>query len=88
MHKILDIVPERCGPWKTTTLTFPGKEESFVVHHRDPLEAIRALWGDPSLASDLVYKPSRIFRDESRETRVYNEMWTGKWWWAAQVSSL
>ena len=55
-----------------------------MVRYRDPLEAVRALWGDPSLAEHLVYRPSKMFSDEMKTKRTYSEMWTGKWWWAMQ----
>ncbi|THU92521.1 hypothetical protein K435DRAFT_671964, partial [Dendrothele bispora CBS 962.96] len=44
--------------------------------------------GDPAFADHLVYKPSRMFTNSSKnkESRIYSEMWTGKWWWAVQVS--
>jgi hypothetical protein len=88
MFQAVDTIPERCGDWKTTELRFPNNDqESFTLYHRDPLEAIRSLWGDPSLAKDIVYKPSKVFQTASKEHRVYNEMWTGKWWWTAQVSN-
>ena len=85
MLDLVDQIPDRCGDWKTTRISFPREEESFLIHHRDPVEAVRSLWGDPSLADHIVYKPSRVFRNKESETRVYSEMWTGKWWWAAQV---
>ncbi|KAE9401116.1 hypothetical protein BT96DRAFT_736389, partial [Gymnopus androsaceus JB14] len=31
--------------------------EFFTIYHRNPIEAIKALWGDPALAKHLVYKP-------------------------------
>ncbi|THU89742.1 hypothetical protein K435DRAFT_600717, partial [Dendrothele bispora CBS 962.96] len=62
MLDMVDQIPDRCGVWKTTSIHFPGKEsESFLIHHRDPIEAIKSLWGDPSLADHIVYKPSRVF---------------------------
>ncbi|KAL0063613.1 hypothetical protein AAF712_009470 [Marasmius tenuissimus] len=48
------------------------------------LKAIKALWGDPSLAEHLVFKPSKMFSDSGKTRRNYLEMWTGKWWWAMQ----
>ncbi|KAL0062888.1 hypothetical protein AAF712_010209 [Marasmius tenuissimus] len=59
-------------------------DETFAVRYRDPLEAIKALWGDPSLAEHLVYKLSKMFADPEKLRRAYSEMWTGKWWWAMQ----
>lgn len=61
-------------------------EEIHVIRHRDIVEAVRCLWGDPGLAKHMVYKPKKIFSDASRTNRIYNEMWTGSWWHAVQVS--
>lgn len=60
------------------------------MRHRDILQAIQSLWGDPELAEHLVYKPRRMFHQPTEEgkahgTRFYNEMWTGNWWWYVQV---
>lgn len=52
---------------------------------RDILEGIRALYGDPEYASELLTEPVRLFTDETKETRLYNQMNTGDWWWNAQV---
>ena len=52
-----------------------------------PLEAIKALLGDPALAEHIVYKPKHIFTNASEEKWVYNEMWTGTWWEETQVST-
>ncbi|KAF5343781.1 hypothetical protein D9757_014804 [Collybiopsis confluens] len=61
-------------------------EEHFIVHHRDPVEAIKALWGDPSLANHLVYKPAKLFYgdEQKEENRMFSEMWTGSFWNAVQ----
>ncbi|KIK51907.1 hypothetical protein GYMLUDRAFT_180863, partial [Collybiopsis luxurians FD-317 M1] len=52
----------------------------------DPLEAIKALWGDLSFANDLVYKPAKMFQSQkqTKEERMYAEMWTSGFWNAAQ----
>lgn len=70
------------------TLSFPDRpDEKFTLRHRDIIESIRSLWGNPELAEHLVYKPSSLFSDESLDHRLFNEMWTGKWWQYIQVSS-
>ncbi|KAJ3832638.1 hypothetical protein F5878DRAFT_547871 [Lentinula raphanica] len=90
MLEKLDTIPDRAGPWFTKNLSFKDRpEEVFTIHHRDPLEAIKALWGDPSLARDLVYQPAKIFRKEAEpteENRIFSEMWTGGFWNSVQVS--
>ncbi|KAJ3765099.1 hypothetical protein FB446DRAFT_655726 [Lentinula raphanica] len=86
----LESIPEHCGPWMTKKLSFkdrPGEE--FLIYHRDPIEAVKALWGDPALAGDLVYKPAKLFRnsDQSEDNRIFSEMWTASFWNAAQASA-
>ncbi|KAJ3713555.1 hypothetical protein C8R42DRAFT_567156, partial [Lentinula raphanica] len=75
----VDQIPERCGSWFVKQLSFNDRpQEEFTVRYRDPIEAIRALWGDPSLSKDLVYKPAKLFRkpDCDEKDRIYSEMWT------------
>ncbi|KAJ3756691.1 hypothetical protein EV360DRAFT_30984, partial [Lentinula raphanica] len=58
----VDQIPERGGSWFVKQLSFKDRpQEEFTVRYRDPIEAIKALWGDPSLAKDLVYKPAKLF---------------------------
>lgn len=79
-------MPERAGEWTTRTLSFDDRpEDTFTIRYRDPIEAIRSLWGDPGLAKDFVYAPQKIFADDTKQTRIFNEMWTGKWWHVLQV---
>ncbi|KAJ3832411.1 hypothetical protein F5878DRAFT_548217 [Lentinula raphanica] len=53
----VDQIPERAGRWFVKQLSFKDRpQEEFTVRYRDPIEAIKALWGDPSLAKHMVYK--------------------------------
>ena len=91
MLQNVDKMPERSGLWHTKRLSFKDRpDEFFTVRHRNPIEAIKALWGDPAFASGLVYKPAKLFRGERRteDERMYSEMWTGGFWNAAQVEVL
>ncbi|KAJ3991227.1 hypothetical protein F5050DRAFT_1581765, partial [Lentinula boryana] len=88
MLQQVDALPEHCGKWYTKQFLFKDRpEERFTVRHRDPIEAIRGLWGDPAFANDLVYKPAKMFwgAKQTEEERIYSEMWTGGFWNAAQV---
>ncbi|KAK1226388.1 hypothetical protein PQX77_010633, partial [Marasmius sp. AFHP31] len=58
--------------------------EAFEFYHRDILECVKALWGDPDLSSHLIVYPERHYTDDTRSTRVYHNMHTGDWWWATQ----
>jgi len=59
--------------------------ESLQFHFRDILPCIRAIYGDPEFAQDLVFSPERHYVDDERTRRVYSEMYTGDWWWSTQV---
>ena len=88
MLQNVDAIPQRCGQWFTKRLSFKDRpDDTFTIHHRDPIEAIKGLWGDPAFAEHLVYKLSKLFRGQkqSEEDRMYSEMWTGGFWNAAQV---
>ncbi|KAN0140483.1 hypothetical protein V8E53_001692 [Lactarius tabidus] len=49
-------------------------EETLTFYFRDVMQCIRALYGDPEFACDLVFAPERCY------------MHTGDWWWAVQTS--
>jgi hypothetical protein len=86
MHKAVDSIPERAGAWITEKIWFKTDDDhKHTVRRRNPLDAIRTLLGDPSLSGDITYAPTKIFADSNRQKRIYNEMWTGKWWHAVQV---
>ncbi|KAJ3493238.1 hypothetical protein NLJ89_g11065 [Agrocybe chaxingu] len=87
IHQTIDNdIPDRAGIWKTEDLFFDDAPDvPYTIRYRNPLEAIMSLWGDPSLAKHLVYRPQKVFTDEDRTSRVYTEMWTGDWWNGVQV---
>ncbi|KIY73463.1 hypothetical protein CYLTODRAFT_216470 [Cylindrobasidium torrendii FP15055 ss-10] len=90
LHEHVDAIPRRAGQWYDKHITFPDRpNEVFILRHRDIIECIRSLWGDPELSKHIVYKPCKLFQKSSepgteRGSRLYNEMWTGQWWWFIQ----
>ncbi|KIY61549.1 hypothetical protein CYLTODRAFT_495200 [Cylindrobasidium torrendii FP15055 ss-10] len=61
LHDRLEAVPRRAGKWHVKHITFPDSpNEPFTLRHRDVLESIQSLWGDPELAKHLVYRPQRV----------------------------
>ncbi|KIK52510.1 hypothetical protein GYMLUDRAFT_180028, partial [Collybiopsis luxurians FD-317 M1] len=56
--------------------------EYFTVHHRNLVEAIQGLWGDPAFADLLVYKPGKFFQDSdhSCNDQIFHKMWSGIMW--------
>ena len=88
MLKQVDMIPERCGQWYFKRLSFKDRpNEHFVIHHRNPIEVIKGLWGDPAFSKDLVHKPAKLFRGsvQTEAERIFLEMWTAGFWNAAQV---
>ncbi|KAL1669930.1 hypothetical protein GGF50DRAFT_43417, partial [Schizophyllum commune] len=81
LNEKLAEIPERAGKWFTRALSFRDQpDEVYILRARDPVEAIRSLWGDPTLAEHLVFRPKKIFADATRANRLVSEMWTGEWW--------
>lgn len=62
--------------------------ERLEFYSRDVMECIRSLFGDPSFAQELAIVPERHYTSHERTCRVYNEMYTGEWWWSVQVCVL
>lgn len=60
--------------------------EAFDVYFRDVIECVRALYSEPEFAAHLVFLPERHYGDPDCTMRLFHDMHTGKWWWAAQVS--
>ncbi|KJA18013.1 hypothetical protein HYPSUDRAFT_119030, partial [Hypholoma sublateritium FD-334 SS-4] len=85
LHQKIDSMPERAGEWQTKTLRFEDcPDETFTIHHRDPIEAIKTLWRDPDLSPQMTFRPKKVYSNSSRRNRIYNEMWTGQWWHVLQ----
>ncbi|EPS92722.1 hypothetical protein FOMPIDRAFT_1056616, partial [Fomitopsis schrenkii] len=80
----VDSLPER-AEWEEHWVSFKDRPgEKHLVQFRNIIQAIRALLGNPQHADKIVYRPRRLFRDASRQQRIYSEMWTGQWWHAVQ----
>jgi hypothetical protein len=75
--KTLDIAPNSGTPIGPVKLYF-----------RDPIEAIQSLLHQPQLKDDLEFVPRKVWTDETCSSRVFNEIFTGKWAWKTQVSQL
>ena len=85
------------GPgWTCQTIDVEGdvegedgalKCEMLELWKRDPVECVEALIGNPALREMMAYVPKRAYADAKGENRIYDEMWTGNWWWETQVST-
>jgi len=77
--EIVDVVGD--------TLDDNGKPmgEKLELWRRDPLECIQELLGNPVFKDHVSYVPERVYTSTEGEERVYDEMWTGDWWWNTQA---
>jgi hypothetical protein len=82
LNAIIDKLPGR-PEFKKSQVTLSG--EIFDIWHRDILECIQSLFGDPDFSGKLKFVPERHYSDKDRLNRVYTDVHTGKWWWKLQV---
>ncbi|THU86074.1 hypothetical protein K435DRAFT_805378 [Dendrothele bispora CBS 962.96] len=61
-----------------------AQTETLELWHRDPVEVIKDLMGNPVFRGHQQYAPVQHFRNKERTDREYSEMWTGDWWWDVQ----
>ncbi|KAI1790350.1 hypothetical protein LXA43DRAFT_891155 [Ganoderma leucocontextum] len=60
------------------------RTEEIELWRRDPVELIRELLGNPIFRDSLRYAPEQLYADKDGTTRIYDETWTGDWWWELQ----
>ncbi|KAG1843444.1 hypothetical protein F4604DRAFT_1884612 [Suillus subluteus] len=53
--------------------------EAFDIYHRDVIECVKSLYGDPDFAKYLAFAPERHYSDEDETIRLFHDMHTGKW---------
>ena len=82
LSEITDSLPTQ-PQWKRDEFHVAG--EAFELYHRNIIECVRALYGDPKFANQMVFAPERHFSKKGQNTfRIYHEMHTGQWWWETQ----
>lgn len=59
--------------------------EELELWHRDPVDCIRELLGNPAFKDGMVFAPEQVYEDVEGKSRVINEMHTADWWWKIQV---
>ncbi|KAF8870236.1 hypothetical protein BD779DRAFT_1455790 [Infundibulicybe gibba] len=81
--------PEWVCEMITTTGDRKGEDGSLMVEEvelwrRDPVECIQELMGNPAFDGHIAYQPERAYKDRAGKTRIFDEAWTGDWWWNTQ----
>ncbi|KAI6017494.1 hypothetical protein EDC04DRAFT_2870100 [Pisolithus marmoratus] len=49
------------------------------------MECMEELIGNPAFWDVMVYVPEHAYADAQGEKCIYDEMWTGDWWWDVQT---
>ena len=59
--------------------------EHLELWFRDPVECVRELLSNPAFIDFISYGPEYVYSDSEGKERIFDEMWTGDWWWEMQV---
>ena len=87
LHEKLEQLPYKAEWLQQGICLIEDPTERHQIEYRNPVEAIKSLWTDPLLADQLVYRPEKMYADNTRKSRLYNEMWIGQWWNKMQVKN-
>jgi hypothetical protein len=94
---MVDRLPTDGPEWFCDIITIAGDKfndegevltEDVELWRRNPVDCVRELIGNPAFKEVMVYAPEKVFSNADGSNRVFDEMWTGDWWWNIQVSSL
>ena len=80
---MLPSVPE--WKFKTVSLTGHPTREPMLLFHRDALECVEYLFGNPTFADWIDFRPVQLYRDSKWTVRMYSEWVTGNAAWEMQV---
>ncbi|KAI6116503.1 hypothetical protein F5141DRAFT_1187665 [Pisolithus sp. B1] len=56
-----------------------------IISKDDPVECVEELISNPAFQDVMAYVPEHAYADAKGEKRIYDEMWTGEWWWDVQM---
>jgi hypothetical protein len=82
------------GPeWTYKPINFDGMDgngrplsHEYDIWLQDPVECIEEILSNPTLNGSIAYGPEHVYMDKAGKNRIFDEMWTGDWWWKIQVS--
>jgi hypothetical protein len=79
-------MPEKAGQWKMKHLSFQDRPNNvFTIRYQNLVEAIQSLWKNNELSPHIKVSPTKVYSSEDWKMRIFDEMWTGKWWHIIQV---
>ncbi|KAG0695674.1 Zn-finger domain-containing protein [Suillus ampliporus] len=89
----IDALPTKGPEWHCDLIKVAGdilapdsemSSAELELWRRDPVDCIRELMGNPTFREMMAYAPEHAFEDAEGQSRIYNEMWSGDWWWNMQ----
>ncbi|EIN11500.1 hypothetical protein PUNSTDRAFT_33358, partial [Punctularia strigosozonata HHB-11173 SS5] len=89
----IDGLPTDGPGWTCDTITIAGDlhgddgdllTEEVELWRRNPVDCVRDLIGNPAFKDLMSYVPEKVYADAEGKVRLYDEMWTGDWWWNIQ----
>ncbi|KAI6028229.1 hypothetical protein EDC04DRAFT_2869150 [Pisolithus marmoratus] len=63
------------------------RHEQLELWQCNPIKCIQELMGNPAFWDVMSYVPECAYADTDGENHIYDEMWTGNWWWDMQARS-
>jgi hypothetical protein len=90
LQELVEVLPG-APQWHWTDIEPESGEAvaDLTMFWRDPIECIQHLLEDPYLSQNMTFAPRRVYTsDAENKNRIYNEMWTGDWWWRMQVRTI
>ncbi|KAG6827066.1 hypothetical protein H0H92_013335 [Tricholoma furcatifolium] len=91
----IDALPTQSPEWICEVVSAQGNRtnedgellppEKMELWYRNTIDVIKELLGNPALREHLRYAPERVYLDKERKNRMYDEMWSGDWWWETQT---
>jgi hypothetical protein len=91
---MVDRLPTNGPEWFCDVITIAGDAfsdegelltEEVELWRRNPVDCVAELLGNPAFKDAMEYAPEMVFSDANCKSRVFDEMWTGDWWWEVQV---
>lgn len=89
MRSRIEILPH-VPAWKSRVMSVQGgtTKDPIILLYRDGLECFSYLFGNPTFSDHMDYTPRRLWVDEYKESRIFDEAMTGDLAWELQASTL
>jgi hypothetical protein len=92
---MIDQLPTNRPEWSCDIITITGNAlnnegelltKDVELWRQNSIDCVCKLIGNPAFKDAMQFKPEMVFADADGKSCMYDEMWTGDWWWNIQVS--